>query len=62
MSKSVFELYDEFQECGYVLHECPKCYNECEPTEVDSHEAFCSVCDKIVDVPELVEMVFQKLS
>ena len=48
--KDMLDLLIEFEEFGYVLHECPICGEECEPTEIDSNEAYCAVCDDVVSV------------
>ncbi|MBE2918323.1 hypothetical protein HPK02_05325 [Anoxybacillus flavithermus] len=52
--KSINNLLEEFVEFGYVLHECPNCGEECEPTEVDSDEAYCAVCDEVVHVERVL--------
>ena len=48
--KDMLDLLIEFEEFGYVLHECPICGEECEPTEIDSDEAYCAVFDDVVSV------------
>jgi len=52
--KDILDLFAEFEQYGYVLHECPECGEECEPTEIDSDQAYCAVCDKVVKVPQIV--------
>lgn len=54
MSKSIMDLMDEFNEYGYVLHDCSECGEECNPTEADSNEAYCEVCDKVVNVNAII--------
>ena len=54
MGKSLGEFFAEFEEFGYVLRECPVCGCECEPTEIDNDEAYCSNCDKVVYVGALI--------
>lgn len=50
----MLDLLVEFEEYGYVLHECPVCGEECEPTEIDSDEAYCAVCDEVVSVGRIL--------
>ena len=52
--KDMLELLNEFVENGYVLHEFPNCGEECEPTEIDSDEAYCAVCDEVVEVERVL--------
>jgi rubrerythrin len=52
--KDMLELLQEFAEYGYVLHECPECGEECEPTEIDSDKAYCPVCDEVVTVSKIL--------
>jgi hypothetical protein len=54
MAKDFLELMDEFNEYGYVLHECNECGEECNPTEADSNVAYCESCDKLTEVDPLV--------
>jgi ribosome-binding protein aMBF1 (putative translation factor) len=46
----MFEKLMQFEEYGYVTHECPICGEETEPTEIDSDGAYCGVCDQVVEV------------
>jgi hypothetical protein len=52
--KDILDLLQEFTEFGYVLHECPVCGEECEPTEVDSDKAYCAVCDELVSIRRVI--------
>lgn len=52
--KDMLDILREFAEYGYVLHECPICGEECEPTEVDSDKAYCAVCDEVVSVERVL--------
>jgi rubrerythrin len=52
--KDILNLLQEFEEYGYVLHECPICGEECEPTEIDSDKAYCPVCDEAVSVDRVL--------
>lgn len=44
--KSQLELLQEFEDNGYVHHNCPDCGWECNATEVDSSKAYCENCDE----------------
>jgi uncharacterized OB-fold protein len=44
--KDILELFQEFEENGYVEHICYECGNECLPTEIDSDKAYCDNCQK----------------
>ena len=46
--KDMLDLLIEFEEFGYVLHECPICGCECDEVEIDADEAYCSECDEYV--------------
>lgn len=54
MAKSILQLFQEFEELGYVLHECPDCGEETNPTEPDSNSAFCEVCNKYIKVKSII--------
>lgn len=54
MAKDLLTLMEEFEEYGYVLHECPKCGEECNPTEIDSENAYCEDCAEFVYVDRIV--------
>lgn len=43
-NKSALELFEEFEENGYVTHICPDCGDECLPTEIDNDKARCENC------------------
>lgn len=47
-------LLTEFEETGGCTRECPICHAECEPTEIDNSYAFCSNCNKVVDVEPVI--------
>lgn len=48
--RTMLDKMREFEEYGYVTHECPSCGGECEPTEIDSDAAYCAGCDETVAV------------
>lgn len=52
--KDQLDLLTEFMEDGCVTHDCPICGTECEPTEIDSDEAWCPECDEVVKVERLL--------
>lgn len=52
--KSFEEMAIEFERYGYVLHICPHCGEECNPTEVDNTEAICEICDKLIKVKPVI--------
>lgn len=52
--EDLLELFEEFEEFGYVTRLCPDCKNECLPTEIDNSEAECPVCEKVVKVKPLI--------
>lgn len=52
--KDLLELLEQFEEFGYVTHECPECGMETNPIEPDSDQAFCEVCNKLVEVERLI--------
>jgi acetyl-CoA carboxylase beta subunit len=54
MAEDFIKLMKEFEENGWVTRTCPKCKNDCEPTEIDANSAFCSNCEEFVKVPYLV--------
>ena len=54
MGKDLLDYLEEFEEFGYVIRDCPVCGCECEPTEIDSDEAYCSNCEKSVYVGALI--------
>lgn len=51
--KTMYDLMVQFEEDGYVTHDCPICGNECNPTEPDNDKAYCEVCRQAVKVPTI---------
>lgn len=51
--RTTFDKMREFEEYGYVTHECPNCGDECEPTEIDSDTAYCAGCDEVIVIEAL---------
>lgn len=44
--KDIIQLFQEFEENGYVEHICPDCGSETLPTEIDASSAFCENCQE----------------
>jgi ribosomal protein L37AE/L43A len=40
------QLFQEFEENGYVEHICPDCGIETLPTEIDNEIAYCENCQE----------------
>lgn len=52
--KDIIQLFQEFEENGYVEHICPDCGSECAPSEIDNPQAYCSDCDKLKDFEPVI--------
>lgn len=50
----LLEKMEMLEECGFIYHECPKCGCDTENVEPDSDKAFCSNCNKQVDVDPII--------
>lgn len=44
--KDELELFQQFEELGYVERICPDCGEESLPTEIDSDNAYCDNCQE----------------
>lgn len=53
MPKDELELFQQFEEYGYVTHDCPICGEE-SPTEPDANQAVCTNCNKVVKVESII--------
>lgn len=52
--KDILNLFEEFEDHGYVEHICPDCGEETNPTEIDSPEAYCENCQEIKKVEPVI--------